>query len=459
MITKSFSQHPLSAAQLSNLESLGYHEMTPVQEAALPFALEGADLIVQARTGSGKTAVFALTLLARLDFSSRETQVLVLCPTRELSIQVSTELRRLARHQQNVTVTTLYGGQPIDLQKRSLKNGAQIVVGTPGRVGDHLERGSLVLESLSMLVLDEADRMLDMGFMKELKQITQTLPAERQTLLFSATFPENIQDLSSHLQRNPQRITVDEPSVSVEIEQHMYRCKPEDKLEGLKRLLLEYQPTAAVVFCNFKQSTVDICNFLKADGFSAVALNGDLDQREREDVLIQLKHQSCSVLVATDVAARGLDIKDLPLVINYELPGDPEVYVHRIGRTGRAGKSGLALSLCSERENYKRSVINEYQESEIETEALGSLKSRSTKIPAPRYTTLSISGGRNAKVRAGEILGTLTSDGGIEGSQVGKIDVMDFTSYVAVLRNAADRAQEKLSQSKIKGRKFRIEQL
>ena len=459
MTTKAFSEQPLSAAQLSNLDSLGYHMMTPVQAAALPGALAGEDLIAQARTGSGKTAVFALALMERLDFSSRATQALVLCPTRELSIQVSGEIRRLARHQQNVTLTTLYGGQAIDLQKRSLKNGAHIVVGTPGRVGDHMKRGSLVLDELSVLVLDEADRMLEMGFIKELNQIVRDLPAERQTLLFSATYPENIQQLSSHMQRKPLRITVDEPSASEEIQQQVYRCAVPDKLDGVRTLLLEHQPTAAVVFCNFKQSTLDVCAFLTGQGFSAAALNGDLDQRDREDLLVRFKHQSCSVLIATDVAARGLDIKDLPLVINYELPSDPEVYVHRIGRTGRAGQSGTALSLCCDREKYKLSQINAYQNTDFEPESLATLRSRATKIPDPKFTTLTISGGRKAKVRAGEILGALTKDGGIEGSQVGKIDVMDFKSYVAVRRAAADRAEKQLSQSKIKGRRFKIQQL
>ncbi len=459
MNPRSFSQLPLSAEQLSNLDSLGYHNMTPVQMAALPVALEGGDLIAQARTGSGKTAVFALALLARLDLTSSSTQVLVLCPTRELSIQVASELRRIARHQQNVTLATLYGGQAASLQKQALKKGAHIVVGTPGRVADLVERGSLDLRSLSMLVLDEADRMLDMGFMKELKQITRVLPRKRQTLLFSATFPENIQELSGHLQRDPRRITVDEPDAATDIEQRVYRCAPEEKLEGLKTLLLEYQPIAAVVFCNFKQSTVDVSAFLKNLGFSAVALNGDLEQRDREDILIQFKHQSCSVLIATDVAARGLDIKDLPVVINYELPSDPEVYVHRIGRTGRAGKHGIALSLCGEREQAKLAQINAYQTSSLTVKSLGDLRPAAKTIPRPVHVTLSISGGRKAKVRAGEILGALTAEGGIAGSEVGKIDVMDFIAYVAVVRAVATRAEKKLSGSKIKGRSYKIKKL
>ena len=458
MNPRSFSNLPLSAEQLSNLDSLGYHNMTPVQMAALPGALAGEDLIAQARTGSGKTAVFALALLARLDLSSSSTQVLVLCPTRELSIQVASELRRIARHQQNVTLATLYGGQASSLQKQALKKGAHIVVGTPGRVADLVEQGSLVLRSLTMLVLDEADRMLDMGFVKELKQITRTLPQKRQTLLFSATFPENIQELSGHLQRDPRRITVDEPDAAADIEQRVYRCAPEDKLEGLKTLLLEHQPTAAVIFCNFKQSTYDVRAFLKNMGISAVALNGDLDQRHREDILMQFKHQSCSVLIATDVAARGLDIKDLPVVINYELPA-PDVYVHRIGRTGRAGKRGVALSLCGEREQGKLGQINAYQTSSLKAQLLGDLRPAAKEIPRPLHVTLSISGGRKAKVRAGDILGALTAEGGIAGSEVGKIDVMDFISYVAVVRAVATRAEKKLSSSKIKGKSYKIKKL
>jgi ATP-independent RNA helicase DbpA len=459
MNPRSFSNLPLSDAQLSNLESLGYHNMTPVQASALPGALAGDDLIVQARTGSGKTAVFAMALLARLDLTSRDTQALVLCPTRELSIQVSTELRRIVRHQQNVTLATLYGGQAIDLQKQALKKGAQIVVGTPGRVADLVEKGTLILRGLSMLVLDEADRMLDMGFIKELKQITRVLPQNRQTLLFSATFPENIQELSSHLQREPARITVDEAEASADIEQHIYRCNPEEKLEGLKKLLLEHQPATAVIFCNFKQSTLDVRAFLRNAGFSAVALNGDLDQRHREDILILFKHQSCSVLIATDVAARGLDIQDLPLVINYELPSGADTYVHRIGRTGRAGKRGVALSLCGEREQGKLTQINAYQKSALKAESLETIRPKSTKLPPAQYVTFSISGGRKAKVRAGDILGALTGEGGIEGAQVGKIDVMDFMAYVAVQRAAATRAERMLSGSKIKGRSFKINKL
>jgi len=459
MNPRSFSHLPLSAEQLSNLDSLGYHNMTPVQLAALPGALEGEDLIAQARTGSGKTAVFALALLARLDLNSSFTQVLVLCPTRELSIQVSSELRRIARHQQNVTLATLYGGQAKSLQTQALKKGAHIVVGTPGRVADLIEHGSLILRGLSMLVLDEADRMLDMGFIKELKQITRVLPQKRQTLLFSATFPENIQELSGHLQRDPRRITVEEPDAAADIEQRVYRCVPEEKLEGLKTLLLETQPTAAVVFCNFKKSTLEVRTFLKNLGFSAAALNGDLEQRDREDLLIQFKHQSCSVLIATDVAARGLDIKDLPVVINYELPDEPEVYVHRIGRTGRAGKRGIALSLCGERERGKLAQINAYQGSSLKAESLKALRPVAKSIPRPLHVTLSISGGRKVKVRAGDILGALTSEGGIAGSEVGKIDVMDFMSYVAVVRAVANRAEKKLSESKIKGRSCKIKKL
>ena len=453
-----FSELQLSSAQLSNLDSLEYKWMTPIQAAALPGALAGEDLIGQAKTGSGKTAVFALSILAQLDVSSRDTQAVVLCPTRELSIQVSAEIRRLARHLQNTTLATLYGGQAFDLQKKSMQTGAHIVVGTPGRIKDHLEKGTVTMKTVRTVVLDEADRMLDMGFHEDIDAILRRIPRKRQTLLFSATFPENIQELSSRYQRTPRRVTVAEEHHAKTIKQSFFRCEIEDRLDGLKRLLLAYEPASTVVFCNYKKTTVEVCAYLKRSGFSALALNGDLEQREREEVLTQFKQRSCLILVATDVAARGLDIKDLRAVINYELSPDPEVHVHRIGRTGRAGGSGIALSLSGDRDGPKLEKIGEYQGSRFQAKGLPTFVG-GAKIPKPPYVTLAILGGRKAKIRAGEILGTLTAEGGVEGKQVGKIDVMDFASYVAVAREVAAQAEKKLRTSKIKGRSFRIHRL
>lgn len=455
----SFSRLNLSPDQLNNLDSLGYKHMTPIQAEAIPPALKGDDLIAQAKTGSGKTAVFALAILAKLDLTSLETQALILCPTRELCIQVATEIRRLARHRQNIKVTTLYGGQPISLQKQSLKHGTHIVVGTPGRIKDHIQKGTLPLNKVRILVLDEADRMLEMGFIVDIEFIINTTPSTRQTLLFSATFPDNIQALSFRFQRDPQRISVDEKHSQTDLHQHFYRCGKSDKLPALLKLLTHHKPSSSVIFCNFKQTTRDVCDYLVENGIHALALNGDLEQRDREEVLIRFKHQSCSVLVATDVAARGLDIKELPAVINFELPHDPEVYVHRIGRTGRAGKSGAAFSLCTDHDHHKMNEINAYQKTSIGLEPIDKLP------PAPHHTwkpenvTFCISGGRKDKIRPGEILGALTADEGVDGKDVGKIDVLDYASYVAVKREVSGPARQLLKNGKIKGRSFKIREL
>lgn len=433
--------------------------MTPIQAAALPAVLQGDDVIAQAKTGSGKTAVFGLAILSKLDLSSLHVQALILCPTRELSIQVATEIRRIARHRQNVKITLLYGGQPISLQKQSLKHGTHIVVGTPGRIKDHLQKGTLTLNRMGVLVLDEADRMLEMGFIADIEFIINATPTPRQTLLFSATFPENIEALSARFQREPKRIRVDEQHSLSDIRQHMYRCGKTDKLDALWKLLAHFHPVSMVIFCNFKQTTRDVCEFLVEHGVHAFALNGDLEQRDREEVLIRFKHQSCSALVATDVAARGLDIKDLPAVINYELPHDPEVYVHRIGRTGRAGSTGIAISLCTEHDRDKVTGINEYQQSSLQPESILNIPATPHPSWKPANITFCISGGRKDKIRPGEILGALTGDGGIDGRDVGKIDVLDYASYVAIKREAAPGARQKLKGAKIKGRSFKIREL
>jgi len=455
----SFSQLNLPPAQVANLDSLGYKQMTPIQAEALPLALDGKDVIAQAKTGSGKTAVFALTILNKLRPRDFVVQALVLCPTRELGLQITSEIRRLARHQQNIKITTLYGGQPISLQKQSLKHGTHVVVGTPGRIKDHLEKGSLSFNNVNTLVLDEADRMLEMGFLPDIEAIISKVPANRQTLLFSATFPDNIQAISGKFQRNAIRIHVESQHRSEHIRQHFYTCPLDQKLEGLVTLLSHYQPPSAVVFCNFKQTTRDVCDFLIDHGYHALAINGDLEQREREETLIQFKQQSIHVLVATDVAARGLDIKELPAVINFELPSDPEIYVHRIGRTGRAGSTGLALTLCTERERTKLTTINEFQKTNIVAESVSTLKANAAMSDLPDFVTLCISGGRKDKIRAGEILGALTAGGDVAGTSVGKIDVTDYASYVAIKRDAADDAFERLKNGKIKGRSFRVQKL
>ena len=455
----SFSTLALPAAQLSNLGSLGYLEMTAIQAEALPPALAGRDLIAQAKTGSGKTAAFGLPLLNKLNPRDFGTQALILCPTRELAAQVAVEIRRLARYQQNIKVVTLCGGQSIGPQIGSLAHGAHIVVGTPGRIVDHLRKKTLSIGRVSTLVLDEADRMLEMGFIDDLGAIIDKTPKSRQTLLFSATYPDDIQSLSGRFQQLPQRVSVESLHSEQQIDQQFYICQKNERRDSLVKLLAHFRPTAAVVFCNTKQMVRDVCEHLNLAGIHARALHGDMEQRDRDQVLIQFKQLSCSILVATDVAARGLDIDDLPVVVNFELPRNAEVYVHRIGRTGRAGKAGLALSLFADSERYKLQSIGDYLQRELEFEVIEAVTARDEVMPLPAFVTLCISGGRKDKVRPGDILGALTGDAGIDGSAVGKITVMDYAAYVAIERGGADEALGRLRGGKIKGRKFKVRKL
>ncbi|MBN7796104.1 ATP-dependent RNA helicase DbpA [Parahaliea mediterranea] len=454
-----FSNLSLPRAQLENLERLGYRTMTPIQAAALPLAFAGRDLIARAKTGSGKTAAFSLPLLDKLNPRDFGTQALVLCPTRELATQVADEIRRLARYRQNIKVVTLCGGQSIGPQIGSLEHGAHIVVGTPGRIGDHLRKTTLNLARIKTLVLDEADRMLEMGFIDDIRAIVEHTPASRQTLLFSATYPEDIQTLSRQFQREPEQVSLESLHGEEHIEQHFFICQNNRQLEGLVTLLSHFHPQAAVVFCNTKQRVRDVTAHLAQAGINALALHGDMEQRDRDQVLIQFRQQSCSVLVATDVAARGLDIDDLPAVINFELPRNAEVYVHRVGRTGRAGKAGLALSLFADTERYKLDSIGDYTGRECAFEAIDTLAAGGDSMPPPPFATLCIAGGRKHKIRPGDILGALTGDAGIAGAAIGKIQVTDFAAYVAVERAEADKALGRLINGKIKGRKFKVRRL
>ena len=458
MNNSEFSSLNLSPALQENLTSLGYLQMTPIQAQSLPLVLDGKDLIAKAKTGSGKTAAFGLGLLANLDVNRLEVQALVLCPTRELADQVAQEIRRLARALPNVKLVTLCGGTPTAPQSATLSFGAHIAVGTPGRILKHLEQGTLELSGLKTLVLDEADRMLDMGFGEDINRVISYAPQQRQTLLFSATYPEGIAQMSRGVQRNPVEVSVESLHEGSAIEQKLYEVPAGQRLDALTWLLSHYQPSSCVVFCNTKRACNDVADHLAAKGFSALALNGDLEQRERDQVLVRFANGSATILVATDVAARGLDIKELGAVINYELTYDPEVHVHRIGRTGRAGQQGLALSLYQPNEAQRVNFIEEYQQAPM---PLGDLDSigRDIKPIAPQMVTLSIDAGRKTKVRAGDILGALTGEGGIAGSDVGKIQISEQYSYVAVKRSVASAALKRLQEGKIKGRSYRARKL
>jgi ATP-independent RNA helicase DbpA len=463
-VTTSFSSLPLTPEALANIQSLDYQLMTPIQAQSLPAILEGKDLLAQAKTGSGKTAAFAIGLLHTLDTRTLQTQALILCPTRELADQVSKEIRRLARTMSNTRIVTLCGGKPLGPQLATLKKSPHIVVGTPGRILKHLEKGTLKLEALKTLVLDEADRMLDMGFHEDIMRIIDETPRHRQTLLFSATYPDEIREISDTIQKDPVHIRIETLHDNKKIKQIFYEIQKGERTKTLVTLLQHYRPESSLVFCNRKQQCQELADELWKQGFHALALHGDLEQRERDQVLVQFSNKSSSILIATDVAARGLDIKDLQAVINFELSPDPELHIHRIGRTGRAGNAGLALSLFMTSEKFRVEAIEEYQNSPVSIEKASALTipehiAAENHKPGPPMVTLCINGGRKDKVRAGDILGALTANARIPGKQIGKIDIADTIAYVAVERPAAKQALKILTEGKIKGRKFRIRKL
>ena len=456
VMTMPFETLALNPATLANLKQLGYLAMTPIQAASLPTALLGKDLIAQAKTGSGKTAAFALALLANLNPRRFAVQALVLCPTRELADQVSVEIRRLARAEENIKLVTLCGGVALRGQRASLEHGAHIVVGTPGRVMDHLARGYLTLEALNTLVLDEADRMLDMGFFDDIATVAKQCPKERQTLLFSATYPEGIEKLAQQFMREPHTIKVETQHAQGLIEQRFYEVTRANRLEAVALLLNHFRPASTLAFCNTKLRCKELTAYLQAQGFSALALYGELEQRERDQVLAQFANQSCSVLVATDVASRGLDITQLAAVINVDITPDPEVHIHRIGRTGRAGESGLAVSLASLSEMGSVGKIELYQSHESVWHELDELTPNGQGPLLPPMVTLQIMGGRKEKIRPGDVLGALTADAGYSRDQIGKINVTEFTTFVAVQRGIALEAMQKLNAGKVKGKAVKV---
>ena len=445
----------------ANLATLGYAGMTPIQAQSLPPILAGSDVIGQARTGSGKTAAFGLGILHKLDPKFFSVQALVLCPTRELADQVAGAIRELARTTPNVKVLSLCGGQPLAAQATSLRSGAHIVVGTPGRLADHLRRGTLDLANAATLVLDEADRMLEMGFQDEVDAIVDALPGKRQTLLFSATFPEEIRAIAGRVMRTPVRVSVADTHGHDSIRQHFYKVAGADaeRLIALRMLLLQKRPESAVVFCATRAEVDAVTAELRSGRFSVLALHGALEQRDRDATLTRFANKSVAVLVATDVAARGLDIDSLDMVVNFRVAPDPEVHVHRIGRTGRAGSSGLALTLYSDAEAHRIARLEAYLGTEIRPEPLPGEKILE-RIPAkPPCVSLRIDGGRKQKLRPGDILGALTAAPEIEGRQVGKINLFDQYAFVAVDRGVAKAALAQLTAGKLKGRSFRVRRI
>jgi len=451
-----FSSLPIAATTLNNLNQLGYTQMTAIQAASLPLALQLRDLIAQASTGSGKTAAFGIALVEKLVAANFDVQALVLCPTRELADQVTQEIRRLARAVGNIKVVTLCGGVALRGQTLSLQHGAHVVVGTPGRIMDHLERGSLSLQSVKTVVLDEADRMLDMGFFDDIAKVMRQCPKDRQTLLFSATYPDGIAKLAAQFMREPQTVKVQTQHDAKKIQQIFYEVSDNDRLHAVSLLLNHFRPESTLAFCNTKQQCRDLVMVLQAQGFSALALFGELEQRERDQVLVQFANRSCSVLVATDVAARGLDVAHLEAVINVDVTPDPEVHIHRIGRTGRADAEGLALSLVSMDEMGYVGKIEQLQNRESTWADVSTLTPAAGGLFQPPMATLQIVGGRKEKIRAGDVLGALTGEAGFAKEQVGKINVNEFSTYVAVERSIAREAVQKLSAGRVKGKTVKV---
>ena len=456
-----FADLALEPSLRAGLDALGYTTLTPIQAQSLPAILDRRDLIAQAPTGSGKTAAFGLGLLHHIDAGATRTQALVLCPTRELADQVGKQLRKLATGIANLKLSVLCGGIPLAPQLASLAQHApQVVVGTPGRVLELVQKDALDLRGVRTLVLDEADRMLDMGFDEPIRALVKRTPKDRQTLLFSATFPESIRILAQAMLRDPLEVSVDGDAHAPRIETHFFEAEPARRAPQLAALLLQFRPESTVVFCNMRRDTEEVVGSLAHYGFAALALHGDMEQRDRDEVLVRFANRSCNVLVASDVAARGLDIDDIGAVVNYELPTDADTWLHRIGRTGRAGRDGLALSLVASGERNRAALIEQRQGMPLRFERIAPLDGKPRDVPQAAMVTLRINAGRTDKLRPGDIVGALTGDaGGLAKDAIGKIDVFPTRSYVAVARGEAKHALEQLRAGRIKGRRFRVNAL
>jgi ATP-independent RNA helicase DbpA len=459
-----FGSLPLAPALLQVVAELGFSELTPIQAQAIPTLLAGKDLIGQSKTGSGKTAAYALPLLQALDLTRREVFGVVVCPTRELSAQVARELRKLGRGLAGLSVVVLSGGEAVRDQTRMLEKGVHLVVGTPGRILDHLQRRTLKVHRVSTVVLDEADRMLDMGFQEDVGKILKALPPQRQTVFFSATFPASIRALSAKYQNEPLHVRIDEgdDQSAPQTKELVVHVDPDHKLAALTWALAEYPHDSALVFANQKLTVGTIAKSLSGLGSSVESLHGDLEQRERDLVMAKFRNGSTRVLIATDVAARGIDLEKLDLVVNFDLPNQPEIYVHRIGRTGRAGNVGLAISLCARAEQERLEAIELFTGSALIPVAR-ERSAPASKPAAPvardaKMETLRLSGGRKDKLRPGDILGALTGEaGGLAGEQIGKIEIHERFAYVAVAKAVARRALDSLNQGRIKGKRFKAE--
>jgi len=454
----SFKNLGLCDQLLRAIKEQGYDEPTPVQKEAIPVILKKRDILAGAQTGTGKTAGFTLPMLQLLhehkDDKRKRHQVraLILTPTRELASQVQESVELYGKFLPFKSCV-IFGGVKINPQITALSKGMDIVVATPGRLLDHISQKTIDLSKVDFLILDEADRMLDMGFSEEINEVLEFAPKERQTLLFSATYTDEILDISATLQKDAVNIKTTSTETTNKITEYFYEVEHGQKLNTLVNIFTNFKPENVIVFCNTKIEADEIANSLQKKNIDALAIHGDLEQYERNDVLVQFANKSATVLVATDVAARGLDIKELSMVVNYDIPHGEETYTHRIGRTGRAGAEGLAFTL------YEANEVRNADEYKNETRIFEdgtSLKVVYGFDMKPANVTLVIEGGKKDKVRAGDLLGALTGDAGLQGSSIGKIDIYERQSYVAIENSKIDEAHDKLKNGKIKGKKFSV---
>jgi ATP-dependent RNA helicase DeaD len=517
-----FDELDLSNEILKAVESKGFEEATPIQSQAIPHILEGKDVIGQAQTGTGKTAAFGIPILERIETEDKVVQALILCPTRELAIQVAEEIRELAKYKKGIEILPVYGGQPIDRQIKALKKKPQIIVGTPGRIMDHMNRRTLKFDKLKIAVLDEADEMLDMGFIDDIITILKAVPDERQTLLFSATMPKAILDLTKKFQKNPRHLKVVHKELTApKVEQVYFEVREKTKVEVLSRLIDMYNPKLSLVFCNTKRKVDELVQELQGRGYFADALHGDLKQVQRDRVMSKFRTGAVDILVATDVAARGIDVDDVEAVFNYDLPQDEEYYVHRIGRTARAGRAGKAFTFVVGKEIYKLRDIQRYAKAKItlrkapstedveevrtnlfmdkikdviDEEELGQYIAAVERLAAEDYTTIEIAAallklslagknkeavhevvdfedtgaeegmvrlfiniGRNQKIRPGDIVGGIAGETGIPGKLIGSIDIYDKYTFVEVPREFASDVLKIMKDNQIKGKRINIE--
>lgn len=517
-----FEELKLSKEVLKAVKDMGFEETSPIQSEAIPYILDGKDIIGQSQTGTGKTAAFGIPILEKIDQFDRKLQAVILCPTRELAIQVSEELRKLGKYKHNIRILPIYGGQPIERQINALKGGVQVIIGTPGRVMDHMNRRTLKMETVKIVVLDEADEMLDMGFREDIETILEKVPEDRQTLLFSATMPKPIIDITKKYQKDPKLLKVVHKQLTVpQIEQYYYEVKEKNKAEILTRLIDMYNPKLSIVFCNTKKRVDDLVTTLQTMGYPAEGLHGDLKQMQRDRVMSKFRNGVIEILVATDVAARGIDIDNVEAVFNYDLPQDEEYYVHRIGRTGRAGRVGRSFSFVVGRDIYKLRDIQKYANTKVTLKNVPSLddveeikigvfldKIKATideghllkyshyieKLMEDDYTSLDIAAalikmqvgaveqedfikeedfdntgaelgmvrlfiniGRNQKITAKDIVGSIASKTGMAGKLIGAIRIFDKYTFVEVPKEHAKDVLNIMKDNEIKGKKINIE--